>query len=56
MLAQRGIRDVYLFAPQDSEQFYALMGYEPQEEVIVKMGMQQRRMKKNLHPETNSPP
>jgi N-acetylglutamate synthase-like GNAT family acetyltransferase len=49
MLVQRGVNDVYLFAPPDTEKFYSLMGYQPQEDVIVKMGMKQRMMKKNLN-------
>lgn len=49
-LIQRGINDVYLFAPPDAEEFYTLMGYQPQDDSIVKMGMTQRKMRKNLHP------
>ena len=48
MLVERGIHDVYLFAPADVENFYSLMGYQPQTESIVKMGTKQRRMKKSL--------
>jgi N-acetylglutamate synthase-like GNAT family acetyltransferase len=48
LLSEQGISDVYLFAPADAEKFYTLMGYQPQEEVIVKMGTKLRRMKKNL--------
>jgi N-acetylglutamate synthase-like GNAT family acetyltransferase len=47
-LVQHGIKDVYLFAPPDAEQFYSLMGYQPEEEILVKSGITQRKMKKNL--------
>jgi N-acetylglutamate synthase-like GNAT family acetyltransferase len=49
MLVQRGIHDVYLFTRPETEEFYSLMGYQPKDEVIVKMGLKQRMMKKNLH-------
>jgi N-acetylglutamate synthase-like GNAT family acetyltransferase len=49
MLIQKGVSDVYLFSPPDSEEFYSLMGYQPQADTIVKMGMKQRMMKKNLN-------
>jgi N-acetylglutamate synthase-like GNAT family acetyltransferase len=48
MLIERGINDVYLFAPPDAEEFYSLMGYQPQQDVIMRMGVQQRMMKKIL--------
>lgn len=48
MLIQRGINNVYLFAPPDAEEFYSLMGYEPQEDSIVMMGVKQKKMKKSL--------
>jgi N-acetylglutamate synthase-like GNAT family acetyltransferase len=48
MLVQKGIQDVYLFATPESEEFYALMGYQPEGESIAKMGLKQRLMKKNL--------
>jgi ribosomal protein S18 acetylase RimI-like enzyme len=51
MLIQRGIQAVYLFARAESEEFYSLMGYQPEEDFIVQMGFKQRMMKKNLQEE-----
>lgn len=47
-LAQKGFVDVYLYARPETEEFYALMGYQPQNDSIVKMGMSHRRMNKSL--------
>ncbi|MBS0604260.1 MAG: GNAT family N-acetyltransferase [Verrucomicrobia bacterium] len=52
MLVERGIQDVYLFARPENEEFYSLMGYRLEEEVISQMGLKQRKMKKNLHVES----
>jgi N-acetylglutamate synthase-like GNAT family acetyltransferase len=52
MLVQRGIHNVYLYARLETEEFYALMGYESEGEVTVTMGLKQRMMKKNLSLET----
>jgi N-acetylglutamate synthase-like GNAT family acetyltransferase len=52
MLVERGISDVYLYVRQEFEEFYSLMGYAPQEEAIVELGLKQRLMKKNLHVES----
>lgn len=49
MLAERGIKDVYLYSSPDSEEFYTLMGYQPQEDVVMKRGVPQRKMKKAIH-------
>ena len=48
MLVKRGICDVYLYARLEFEEFYSLMGYIPQEEAVVQMGLKKRLMKKNL--------
>ena len=48
MLIKRGISDVYLYAKEDSEEFYLLMGYQPEGEFIVQMGQKQRMMRKKL--------
>ncbi len=50
MLIERGINDVYLFAPPDAEKFYTLLGYLSQNEVMVKMGVTLKKMQKNLSP------
>ncbi len=49
MLVQRGIHVVYLYCRQETEGFYSLMGYQPEEDLIEKMGLKQRMMKKNLY-------
>ena len=48
MLQQKGILNVYLFARAETEDFYFRLGYHPEGEVIEKMGMKQRIMKKTL--------
>lgn len=48
MLIQKGFLDVYLFARPETEEFYSLMGYQPEGETIVEMGVKHRMMKKNL--------
>lgn len=48
ILIQKGFQNVFLFAIPEMEEFYCLMGYQPQEEIIMKRGVQQRMMKKNL--------
>ena len=48
ILIERGINDVYLYARSEFEDFYARMGYIPQEDAIVQMGLKQRLMKKVL--------
>ncbi len=53
MLVQKGIHHVYLFARPETEEFYSLMGYQPEGEIIVKMGLQQQMMRKNLPPENS---
>ncbi len=55
MLLQRGIHHVYLFAGPETEEFYSRMGYQPDGEPIVKMGLKQRLMKKNLLPVISNP-
>jgi len=49
MLIQRGIHHVYLYARLETEEFYSLMGYQSEEEIIVTMGLKQRLMKKKFH-------
>jgi ribosomal protein S18 acetylase RimI-like enzyme len=49
MLIERGISDVYLYARAESEAFYARMGYHPEGDFIMQMGLKLRMMKKNLH-------
>lgn len=53
MLAKRGISDVYLYVRAESEEFYSLMGYRPEGESIVQMGVQLRKMQKNLQLESD---
>jgi len=48
MLVQKGISSVYLFAPEETESFYSLMGYSPEEETIRQRGITQKKMKKAL--------
>lgn len=48
MLIERGIQDVYLYAKGDSEDFYSRMGYLPEEDFIVQMGLKQRMMRKTF--------
>ena len=48
MLIQRDVHHVYLYARPETEEFYSRMGYELDGDVIVKMGLKQRMMKKNL--------
>ena len=48
MLVQKGIHNVYLYARPEVEEFYALMGYQPEGELVVNMGLKQRLMKKSL--------
>ena len=54
MLVQRGINDVYIYAREESEEFYSLMGYQPEGDFVVQMGLKQRKMKKLIkqHDET----
>ncbi len=53
-LVQKGILHVYLFARPESEEFYALMGYQPDGDVILNMGLKQRIMKKILPAENDT--
>jgi N-acetylglutamate synthase-like GNAT family acetyltransferase len=48
MLVQKGIHDVYLYARPEVEEFYALMGYQSEGDLVVNMGRKQRLMKKAL--------
>lgn len=48
MLVQKGIQDIYLYARPETEEFYALMGYQPEGDPVVNMGLKQRLMKKAL--------
>ena len=54
MLVQRGIKGVYLYVREEAEEFYSLMGYHPEGDFTVQMGLKQRMMKKNLSLENNS--
>lgn len=48
MLVKKGIHNVYLYARPETEEFYALMGYQPEGDLVVNMGLKQRLMKKSL--------
>jgi ribosomal protein S18 acetylase RimI-like enzyme len=48
MLVQRGIQDVYLYAREESEEFYSMMGYSPEDSFVEQMGLKTRMMKKRL--------
>lgn len=48
LLIQRGIHNVYLYVRPESEEFYSLMGYKPENEIVTQMGLSQRLMKKSL--------
>ncbi len=54
MLVEKGILNVYLLAGTESEEFYALMGYQPDGDFIQKMGLKQRMMKKILPAENDT--
>ena len=50
-LILRGIHDVYLYSRPETEEFYFLMGYRPEGDGIVQMGILQKMMKKSLRVE-----
>ena len=49
LLLEKGISDVYLFVRPENQEFYTLMGYALEDEIISQMGLKSRRMKKTLH-------
>jgi len=53
-LIKRGIRDVYLYARLESEGFYQRMGYHSEGEMIKRMGVLHRMMRKELSCEKNN--
>jgi N-acetylglutamate synthase-like GNAT family acetyltransferase len=50
-LILRNICDVYLYTRPETEEFYSLMGYRPEGDGIVQMGILQKMMKKKLRVE-----
>jgi len=47
-LIKRGIREVYIYARQESEGFYQRMGYHPEEDLIKRLGVLHRTMRKAI--------